>query len=224
VINKVDLPDGRAMADLVRDQLAAEAHPTDETPDWDPDRAPAPTGGVVDVLEVSAISGAGLDALRYRLGELVAVERARVGLRTVASDPEAEVTLRPVRRDGRDFSVGQDDAGVYVVRGERIERWVQMLPLGERDAVRYLQGRLRRAGVEAALIAAGAREGDEVLIGSLVFDFEPNLDDLPPEEREAILAGEMDDLDELPDHDDALDDDADLVDLPLDEDGDEDEL
>jgi GTPase len=218
VLNKLDLPDGRAMADLVRDQLveiASSAHDAERD-----EFADAPP---IDVLEVSAVSGAGLDALRYRLGELVAAERARVGLRTVAPDPEAEVVLRPIRRDDRDFSVGRDDAGTYVVRGERIERWVQMLPLEERDAVRYLQGRLRRAGVEAALIDAGAREGDEVLIGQLVFDFEPNLDDLPAEEREAILAGELDDQDELPDHDEG-EPDEDELDEPWDEDEDGDEV
>jgi GTP-binding protein len=188
VLNKVDLPDGRAMAELVRDQLAASSEAG---------------SGIVDVLEVSAISGEGLDALRYRLGALVAAERERVGLRTVAPDADAEVTLRPVRRDEHDFSVGRDDTGAYVVRGERVERWVQMLPLTERDAVRYLQGRLRRAGVEQALIDAGAREGDEVVIGGMVFDFEPNIEDLPAEERESILAGELDEADELDvaDHD-----------------------
>jgi GTPase len=176
VLNKVDLPDGQAMADLVRDQLGEDA---------------------AGVLEVSAISGAGLDALRYKLGELVAAERARVGLRTVVPDERDEVVLRPIRRDERDFSVGRADTGAYVVRGERVERWVQMLPLTERDAVRYLQGRLRRAGVEAALIKAGAREADEVVIGDLVFDFEPDLDDLPAEERDAILAGEADASDDV---------------------------
>jgi GTPase len=212
VLNKLDLPDGQAMADLVRDQLVAEAtRGIGPSESWEP-AAP------VDVLEVSAISGAGLDALRYRLGELVAAERERVGLRTVVPDLDAEVTLRPVRRDERDFSVGRLDNGAYVVRGERIERWVQMLPLGERDAVRYLQGRLRRAGFEAALIDAGAREDDEVVIGGLVFDFEPNLDDLPADERESILAGELDEADEdaVP-HFDAGDDDEAVV-GPVDED------
>jgi GTPase len=185
VLNKVDLPDGRAMAELVRDQLS------------DDEGVPSGSGGgVVGVLEVSAVSGAGLDALRYRLGELVAAERARVGLRTVESDARDEVVLRPLRRDERDFSVGRDDTGAYVVRGDRVERWVQMLPLTERDAVRYLQGRLRRAGVEQALVDAGAREGDEVVIGELVFDFAPDLDDLPAEERDAILAGEADATDD----------------------------
>jgi GTPase len=184
VLNKIDLPDGRAMADLVRDHLAADGTP---------------------VLEVSAVSGEGLDALRYRLGALVTEERDRVGLRReeVVADADTEVVLRPVRRGQRDFTISRDDSAAYVVTGERVERWVQMLPLEQHDAIRHLQGRLRRAGVESALIDAGARAGDEVVIGDAVFDFDPDLDDLPPEERAAVLAGEADDED-LPDHDDAV--------------------
>ncbi len=65
-----------------------------------------------------------------------------------------------------------------------------MLPIEDREAARYLQGRLRRAGVEKALVTAGARAGDEVVIGEAVFDFEPDLDDLPQDERDAVLAAE----------------------------------
>jgi GTPase len=169
VLNKVDLPDGAAMAELVRARLEERGE---------------------EVLEVSAVSGAGLDALRYRLGELVAAERRRVGIR-VEQPAEEEVVLR-LTPAGPDFSVGRDDTGAYVVTGERPERWVQMLPLEDWEAVRYLQGRLRRAGVEKALVEAGAREGDEVVIGEAVFDFEPALEDLPEEERAMILAEEGD--------------------------------
>jgi len=80
-----------------------------------------------------------------------------------------------------------------------VERWVAMLPIDDPGAARYLQGRLRRAGVERALVAAGARRGDVVLIGDVEFAFDPDPQDLPPEEREALLAGEADtaDLDGL---------------------------
>ncbi|GGI06835.1 GTPase Obg [Egicoccus halophilus] len=172
VLNKLDLPDGEAMADLVLEQL---------------------TGAGEEVLTVSAISGVGLDALRYRLGALVAAEREVRGdvlVETVPSTDE-EVVLRLSSAGERDFTVTPSDEG-YVVTGERMARWVQMLPLEDWEAVRYLQGRLRRAGVEKALVDAGARKGDEVVIGDLVFDFDPDLDDLPAEEREAILAGEHD--------------------------------
>ncbi len=174
VLNKLDLPDGQAMAELVADRLAAAGE---------------------DVLEVSAATGAGLDALRFRLGALVAEERARVGVRTVAPVDE-EVVLRPMPI-GEDFRVQRGSDGAYHVVGRRVERWVQMLPLEDRGAVRYLQGRLRRAGVERALVDAGARTGDDVVIAEAVFSFEPELDDLPADERAALLAGEQDAQDEV---------------------------
>jgi hypothetical protein len=83
-----------------------------------------------------------------------------------------------------------------------------MLPIQDWEAARYLQGRLRRAGVERALVESGARARGEVVIGDAVFDFQPELDDLPAEEREAVLAaeaeaeleGEDDDVLALEDH------------------------
>ncbi|MFA9430850.1 GTPase ObgE [Egicoccus sp. AB-alg2] len=175
VLNKVDLPDGRAMAELVVEQLEAAGE---------------------QVLQVSAVSGAGLDPLRYRLGAMVAAERAARGEVLVeAAAPDREVVLRLTSRE-RDFEVTSTDDG-YQVLGDRVERWVQMLPLDDWEAVRYLQGRLRRAGVEKALIEAGARKGDDVVIGEMVFEFDPDLDDLPAEERDAILAGEQDPEDDV---------------------------
>ena len=169
VLNKLDLPDGIAMAELVRARLEADGD---------------------EVLEVSAVTGAGLDALRFRLGVMVAEERARTGLRTEApADEEVRIRLVPT---GPDFTVQRGEDGAFHVVGRRVERWVQMLPLEDVGAVRYLQGRLRRAGVDRALARAGARSGDDVVIASAVFAFEPELDDLPEEERAALLAGEED--------------------------------
>ncbi len=177
-LNKIDLPDGQAMADMVRADLEARGF---------------------EVFEISAVSGAGLDPLRYRLGALVSelreVDLADADVDVV--DPEEEVVVR-LRRRGPDFEVGRTDDGMYQVVGKRLERWIQMLPLEIPDAVRYLQGRMRRAGVESALVAAGARAGDEVMIGDTVFEFAPLLEDLPEEERLAILADEqVDDDDDL---------------------------
>ena len=175
-VNKVDLPDGRTMAEMVRPTLEAQGD---------------------EVIEISAVTGEGLDALRYRLGAIVAAQREAVGaVRAEAAAPE-EVVIRLEPR-GPDFVVTRHATGAFQVRGDRVERWVQMLPLDNLDATRYLQGRLRRAGVERALIDAGARSGDDVVIDEVVFTFEPDIDDLPAEEREAILAGESDeDEDEL---------------------------
>ncbi|MBW3621160.1 MAG: Obg family GTPase CgtA, partial [Actinobacteria bacterium] len=180
-INKVDLPDGQAMAEMVRAELE---------------------GRGFEVFEISALSGAGLDPLRFRLGELVAEARRTHG-DVIAEDVVPDEVVIRLEATGPDFVVSRTDAGGYQVRGARVERWVQMLPLDNREAVRYLQGRLRRAGVERALVEAGARQGDEVVIGDAAFEFEPDIDDLPQEEREAILAGELEDeLGGVPDDDD----------------------
>ncbi|HKJ56607.1 MAG TPA: GTPase ObgE [Nitriliruptoraceae bacterium] len=170
-LNKVDVPDGRAMAELTHEQLVERG--------W-------------EVFEISAVTGEGLDPLRYRLGELVARARASDEVE-VAGDEGVVITLA---EPDEGFTIQRTDEGEFEVVGARIERWIQMLPVDNPDALRYLQGRLRRAGVDQALVDAGARSGDDVVIGDAVFDFEPEIDDLPEEERLAILAAEFDDDDD----------------------------
>lgn len=170
-LNKVDVPDGRAMAELTRHQF--------EERGW-------------EVFEISAVTGEGLDPLRYRLGELVAQARASDEVE-IATDEGIVITLQEPREK---FTIQRTDSGGYQVVGGRIQRWIQMLPINNADALRYLQGRLRREGVDQALVDAGARSGDEVVIGTAMFDFEPEIDDLPQEERDAILAAEFDDDDD----------------------------
>lgn len=171
VINKIDLPDAQAMVEMTRPLLEERGE---------------------EVLAVSAVTGEGLDRLRYRLGRLVAAERERIGRvrRLDAVDEEVVIRLEP---DEPRVSVVADADGRYHVRSEQVDRWVQMTPLESQQAVRYLQGRLRRAGVEQALVDAGARAGDDVVIGGVAFEFEPELSDLPADEQMAVMAGELDD-------------------------------
>lgn len=174
-LNKSDVPDGHDIAVMSTEALN-EAFPD------------------LPVLTVSALTGDGVDRLRFRLGELVYADRKQRERRDDEDDlTETTIMLALV---GEDFTVEQVAVGSFLVRGRRVERWVQMLPIEDRGAARYLQGRLRRAGVERALIEAGARDGDDVQIATNVFVFAPEIDDLPEEEREAILAGELDDVDD----------------------------
>jgi GTP-binding protein len=152
-----------------------------------------------EVLEGSAVTGAGLDALRYRMADLVRQVRAERAGAEEEIVPGARPVLRPAGTRGPDFSVRRTPEA-YRVEGERIERWVLMTDLLNEDGVRYLQGRLQRAGVEKALVEAGARAGDTIDIAGFVFDFDPEPADLPAEEVDAL-----DDLDGFDDPD-GLDD------------------
>ncbi len=150
-----------------------------------------------EVLRGSAVTGAGMDLLRHRMASLVTLVRRQ---RREAEEDDA-VLARPVLRP-----LGESDAmevtaenGGWRVRSPRVERWVVMTDLDNDEAVRYLQSRMVRAGVEQALEDAGAVRGDSVEIAGAVFEFDPeradDLDDFEDEDADDFDDFDDDDLD-----------------------------
>jgi GTPase len=153
-LNKVDVPDGRELADMVREDLEARG---------------------LRVLTVSAASREGLRELAFAMAELVAQSRAD---RPVAEP--TRIVIRPAEATGGpEFTVTQTSDG-WRVRGDKPERWVRQTDFGNDEAVGFLADRLNRLGVEDRLLALGATEGEAVLIGpddnAVVFDFRPMVD------------------------------------------------
>jgi GTP-binding protein len=83
----------------------------------------------------------------------------------------ATPVLRPIQA-APSIAVRRVDEG-WQLSAEHVERWVRMTDLENPEAVRYLQDRMDRAGVEAALFDVGAVPGDDVEIAGHVFTFEP---------------------------------------------------
>ncbi len=156
ILNKIDIPDGRDLAAIVRPELEKLGMP---------------------IFEVSAVSHEGLSALGYALARIVDEERAKA--------PEIEaapIVIRPKAVDESGFTVThvRDGAEDYFqVRGTKVERWVKQTNFANDEAVGYLADKLARAGVEDALFKAGAVPGSEVVIGpregGIVFDWEPTM-------------------------------------------------
>jgi GTP-binding protein len=67
--------------------------------------------------------------------------------------------------------VEREPDGAYRVSGPQVERLVERTDLSEEEAVALLQRRLAAAGVDAALSAAGCRDGDTVRIASAEFAY-----------------------------------------------------
>lgn len=157
VLNKTDLPDGQDMAEFVRDELEQRNMP---------------------VLEVSAVSRAGLRELSFVLAELV--EQGRAALPAAETSPA--ITLAPRAVDEKDFAVTTEQyegATAYRIVGDKPERWVRQTAFANDEAVGYLADRLAKLGVEEELYRSGAHAGDTVLIGpgedAVVFDWEPTM-------------------------------------------------
>ncbi len=162
-LNKIDVPDGRDMADIVSEDVRARG--------W-------------DVYPVSAASHEGLRELSFAMARLVAERRAaepavvtkRIVLRPAGTTGTGlEFTVR----ETGDPSTGSGHRG-WRVRGAKPERWIRQTDFSNDEAVGFLADRLNRLGVEARLLELGAVEGDSVLIGdvanAVVFDFKPGLD------------------------------------------------
>jgi GTP-binding protein len=146
VLNKVDVPAARELAELVRPDLEERGF---------------------RVFEVSAATREGLRELSFALAETVAADRAA---RPV--EEATRIVLRPKAVDDLGFTVGREGEG-YVVRGAKPERWIQQTDFSNDEAVGYLADRLARLGVEKALADAGAEPGCEVTVGEVTFDWEP---------------------------------------------------
>jgi GTP-binding protein len=156
--NKADLPEGHARL--------AEA------------RAAAERRGL-PFHAISAATGEGMPALLYAIAGAVAETRAAEAERepaTVAAGAGSRGA-----GGGRD-AVAEPEVPIGVVRedeswrvlGDRPNRWVAMTDLDNAEGVAYLERRLRRAGVYDLLAEAGARPGDEVLIGAAAFEYQPD--------------------------------------------------
>ena len=149
VLNKIDVPEARELADFVTPDLIAAGYP---------------------VYAVSAATHEGLSELRFALAEMVAADRAA---RPTA--PAPRIIVRPRAVDGEQFQVVPDPEvdGGFVVHGQRPERWIRQTDFTNDEAVGYLADRLARLGVEAQLAAQGARPGAPVTIAGVTFDWEP---------------------------------------------------
>ena len=148
VLNKIDVPDARELADFVRADLIQKFG-------W-------------PVFEVSTVAREGLRPLIFALWEMVSAYR----------DAQPEVVprravIRPVAVDDSGFTVTADGLGGFLVRGTRPQRWVAQTNFDNDEAVGYLGDRLARLGVEDQLLKLGARPGCAVTIGNMTFDWEP---------------------------------------------------
>jgi GTPase len=151
VLNKIDVPEARDLADLVMPDLQARNLP---------------------VHQVSAATGEGLRGLAFALAEIIAEARA------AAPEPlPTRLVLRPAPVAGPDFELKRVGENAFRVRGAKPRRWILQTDFSNDEAVGYLADRLAKLGVEEALAGAGAEPGAEVLIGeednSVVFDWDP---------------------------------------------------
>lgn len=164
ILNKIDVPEARELADFVRPMFEERG---------------------LRVFEISTASHEGLRQLSFAMAELVAEDRAEQAKRE-AEAPKVEVeVIKPKAMRGKkkqEFIIRKEERNLeplFRVIGEKPERWIMQTDFNNDEAVGYLADRLNRLGVEDELFKMGARAGDAVVIGeetdAVVFDWEPTM-------------------------------------------------
>jgi GTPase len=153
VLNKIDVPAARAVAEQAEPVLAARG---------------------LTVCQVSAATREGVRELAFALATVVAEVRAAAPV----EEPTRRV-IRPQPAAGPEFVIERAGENTFLVRGDKPWRWVQQTDFANEEAVGYLADRLAKLGVEEALAEAGAEDGAEVMIGNgdeaVVFDWDPDI-------------------------------------------------
>jgi len=155
-LNKIDVPDGKELAEFVRADLEARGY---------------------RVFEISAVAHTGLRELNFALAELVRAARDA----KAAEPAKPRITLMQKRRDEGTFAISKEmhgDEEVFRIIGVKPERWVAQTMFGNEEAVGYLADRLAKLGIEDELFKKGAVAGSTVVIGAgagVIFDWEPTI-------------------------------------------------
>jgi GTP-binding protein len=179
---------------LSKGDLVTEARAGEVTAAWK-----SRLGGEVPVIVTSSATGAGLDELAGELlsrvtprggasedeGAGSATDEVRPGLSSAGArasggrkgaareeDLAEYMVFRPAA--GRGFEVEKRGEGSFAVRGKGIERLLQRYDTENEDAMAYLEERLRRIGVLGALEAEGFQPGDELEVGGVTFELDPD--------------------------------------------------
>lgn len=144
-LNKIDLPGAQERWPALKAKAEAAGYPA---------------------FAISAVTHQGVDELmQFTARRLEEIQREEAEQAAAQSIPDMEGTvLRPQPEDA--FTVTKEQ-GIYIVRGKRVERAVNMTNQESEESMDRLQGTLAKMGVTRALEDAGVKIGDRVRFGKV---------------------------------------------------------
>ncbi|NIM05995.1 MAG: GTPase ObgE [Armatimonadetes bacterium] len=142
-LNKIDLPEAKEALPQVKEQLENQSQ---------------------KIIPISALGGEGLEALVKAI--VSKLEEAKED-EAVSEGEEMLIDAAP----GAPLEVRQTAEGVFLVKGEEVERQARMLDPENREAMTYLHRRLGRMGVLQRLVALGAKRGDRIVVAGRELEY-----------------------------------------------------
>ena len=155
VANKMDMPEAEENLKKFKEKLAADYDEFDELP---------------MIFPISSLAHQGLENLLEATAELLdqTDEFLLYGDEDMADEEEAYYGFVD---DEHLFEISRDDDATWVLSGDKLERLFVMTNMERDESIMKFARQLRGMGIDEALRARGAKDGDIVRIGSYEFEF-----------------------------------------------------
>lgn len=154
VANKMDMPDAEENLAAFKEKLAQEQ--TDEF-------AEGPM-----IFPISGVTRKGIDSLLNATADLIEVTPEFL---LYDEEIEEDIVQYGFKSDEPVFQIDREPDATWVLTGDKIEKLFQMTNFDHDETVMRFARQLRGLGVDEALRARGAKDGDIVRIGNFEFEF-----------------------------------------------------
>ncbi|KRM12497.1 GTPase ObgE [Paucilactobacillus suebicus] len=151
VATKMDLPSSSDNMSVFKKQLEND-DTLDETP---------------EIFPISAITHQGVDDLMQKAANLLDETPSFESERP----EDLETSYKFDEYEKAPFEISHDEEGLWVLTGEKLERLFEMTDLQHDESLMRFARQMRTMGVDEALRAAGAKNGDTVQIQKFTFEF-----------------------------------------------------
>jgi len=154
VANKMDMPESQENLKEFKKKLASNYDEFDELP---------------KIFPISSLAHQGLDNLLEATADLL--DKTPEFLLYTDEDMEDQEVYYGFDEEQPAFEINRDDDASWILSGDKLEKLFNMTNFDRDESVMKFARQLRGMGVDEALRARGAKDGDIVRIGKFEFEF-----------------------------------------------------
>ena len=154
VANKMDMPEAEENLKVFKEKLAKEQKDELDEP--------------IPVFPISGVTRKGIEALLSATVDLLEVTPEFL---LYDEEIEEDVVHYGFTKDEQGFQIDRDDDASWILSGEKLEKLFKMTNFEHDETIMRFARQLRAMGVDEALRARGAKDGDIVRIGNFEFEF-----------------------------------------------------
>lgn len=127
-------------------------------------------GEDLPIFPISSATHQGIKELLYKIADVLEVTESFPMYDQENQNTEQRVLYKYVKED-KLFEVSRDIDGAFLLTGEELEKVFKMTDFSREESIRRFARQMRGMGVDDALRAQGAKDGDIVRIDKFEFEF-----------------------------------------------------